>query len=263
MFTTETKTQYFKGLLYGRPGTGKTYSARTIPNLDATLIISAESGLLTLRDIKVEVWPVELWEDRTKTADKPNGTGRPTIHEVIQTLMNPAYHDRRAEMKQPPLETIFIDSATELAKKCMEDVLVERGIVMEARNKVMNNIFEGQMTLEEWGVTKPRIDRMFRTFRDMPYNIIFTALEHSMQSEETHLAKTMPLMYPQSLSETIPGYFDEVFHTRQGENAEKQIVRWWECVDDGTVIAKDRLGVFERNIQPNWAQVFNAIKGAR
>jgi hypothetical protein len=250
MFTTDEKAKFFKGLVFGRPGVGKTHSAKTLPNHPGVLIISAEGGLLPLRKVNIEVWEIKNWKE---------------LMEAQQLLLNPDYHkvQRPESLKQPPLETIFIDSATELSKKCMEEVLIERVGVMAQRGKTLGTIFDDQLTLEDWGVIKPRIDRMFRCFRDMEFNVIFTALEHEVKDNASGLVKLGPLMYPQSMSEQVPGYFDEVFHACQAENAEKNIVRWWETTDDGKTMAKDRLGIFPRQIAPDWAQVFNAIAGGK
>lgn len=244
-FTNEEAILHFKGLAYGRPGVGKTHSALTIPNSQSVVVISAEAGLLPLRKAKLEVWEIENWKD---------------VNDSVEFLKGEKLAEDRQKRKLPPLETVFIDSATELTKKAIEHVLRERDVVVKARGKDLNTIFEDQMTLEDWGVAKGRIDRMFRAFRDLSFNIIFTALEHSMQSMDDKVIKKMPLMYPQSLSEQIPGYFDEVFHMQQGEKDEK-IVRWWDTVDDGTCVAKDRLGVFKKQILPDWSQVFKAMKG--
>ena len=250
MFTSDEKAKYFKGMIYGPPGYGKTYSVKTIPNPAATLIISAESGLLTLRDMKipVEVWQVDSWK-QTNT--------------ILATLARKDLNELRAKRKQPPLETVFIDSGTELTKKCQDAILIERKDLMAARGKELNTIYKDQITQEDWGVIKGRIDRMFRTFRDLPFNVICTALQHAVISEESKTKMLAPLMFPQTLSEQIPGYFDEVFHVCQAEDEQKQTIRWWETVSDGTKYAKDRLGIFPKTINPDWGQVFNALKGGK
>ena len=246
-FTDELETMYVKCLLYSQPGMGKTYSVKTIPNPKSTVIISAEGGLLSVRKAKIEVWEVEKWSDLT---------------EIVEFLNSPELPTYRKSKNLDPLETLFLDSSTELTKKCCEGVLKERGVILEKRGKALDTMFADQMTIEDWGVAKGRVDRMFRVFRDMPYNIIFTALEHSHQSSETKTDKAMPLMYPQSLSEQIPGYFDEVFRMKQAEQDGKT-VRWWETVDDGRQIAKDRLGTLDKHIMPDWSVIFNEIKGAK
>jgi hypothetical protein len=194
--------------------------------------------LLSIRDIRVRGLTIDKWGD-------------------IDTISN-ILKDPEATKKY---DTLFIDSATELARKCCENVLEQRIGIVAARGKSLDTIFEDQMTLEDWGVVKGRIDRMFRMFRDMPFNVVFTALEHNKTEKETGMDKAMPLLYPQSMSEQVPGYFDEVYRMKQAANKEGAIIRWWETIDDGKQMAKSRLNVFGKEIKPDWTQIFNVIKG--
>lgn len=248
MFTTDERNKHFKGLLYGRPGTGKTYSVRTIPNPSSVIFIAAEPGTLTIRDYKLALWEVAVWKD---------------FEDMYQELMSKDYHDKRAKNGHPPLETIFIDSLTEITKKAVDHVLKERDDVMAQRGKVKTTIFEDQMTIEEWGVVKPRIERMIRAFRDLPYNVIFTALEDNVKDKDGAMTVTA-LMSPKSLSLEIPGLFDEVFHSDQViDESNKTITRWWDTVDAGTIRAKDRSSSLPPKMVQDWGKVFDAINNSK
>lgn len=45
------KEQGIKAILYGQSGTGKTYSIVTLPEKENTLILSAEAGLMSIKDV--------------------------------------------------------------------------------------------------------------------------------------------------------------------------------------------------------------------
>src|SRR5664279_4519692 len=58
--TKDMQIDYAKVVVYGPPGAGKTTFGATFPD---TLILSAESGLLSVRDQDIDVWEVGTWED--------------------------------------------------------------------------------------------------------------------------------------------------------------------------------------------------------
>ena len=85
------KAQGLKVLVHGPAGSGKTVLCSTTGALDKTLIISAEAGLLSLRDFDIQVAEVSTLED---------------LREVYKTLKNDDH----------PFEWICLDSISEIAE---------------------------------------------------------------------------------------------------------------------------------------------------
>ena len=48
---------------------------------------------------------------------------------------------------------------------------------------------------------------------------------------------------------------------KQSLDENQNIKRWWETFDDGTQMAKDRTGNLNKQIAPDWGEIFNALKG--
>jgi hypothetical protein len=85
-----------KVLVHGKAGAGKTTLAATTGDLDATLVVSAEAGLLSLR--RFDIRAVEV----TSLAELAN---------VHQTLAAGGH----------PFRWVVLDSITELAEKCLHE----------------------------------------------------------------------------------------------------------------------------------------------
>src|SRR5660397_278628 len=58
--TKDMQIDYAKVVVYGPPGAGKTTFGATFPD---ALILSAESGLLSIRDKDIDTWTIDKWED--------------------------------------------------------------------------------------------------------------------------------------------------------------------------------------------------------
>lgn len=235
IFTNDNSATYINALLYGEPGTGKTYSASTLPG--KTLIISAEAGLKTLRAFEIETWEVEGWED---------------FEEAIAYL--------KREKENLGFDNVFIDSLTEMTKICADHILGERVAIYQARKQNTKVMFHDQKTLEDYGLAKGRIDRICRAFRDLPYNIFFTALCNSQKDELRGGIKHLPLVTPSSLAMDLPGIFDHVMLSKTDTDEEGNQLFWWETSNSERVMAKDRSGELAPQIKPDWKIVFDAYK---
>ena len=235
ILTSDAESTYTNALVYGQPGTGKTYSARTLPG--KTIIISAESGLKSLRDTDIEAWEVESWKD---------------FEDAIDYLLKSNDETNR-------IDNIFVDSLTEMSKICIDHILEERISVYQARQKNMATIFKDQRTLEDYGIAKGRIDRTIRSFRDLRYNVLFSALSKIEKDQLRGTSKAMPMIDPSSMAESLPGIFDCVLHSRSDER-DGEVIFWWETMNTEKWFAKDRSGNLDPQIPQDWNIILNAFK---
>jgi len=223
--TTVLQSAKIKALLIGKSKTGKTSTALTL-NPETTLILSAESGLLPLAKKNFAVWEIECFDD---------------MIESYKRLLDP-------EM-QKKFKVIFVDSLTEINELAKEQILkVDRPGV--GKNKDM-------MTIQDYGVLQTRMIGLVRKYRDLPYHIIFTALEDNVKDEQTG-----GISYVASLNgkfgTNVAGYFDEVFRMETKQEGDK-VTRYFFTAKIEKTITGDRSGALETFEEPSWSVVFNKI----
>lgn len=225
-----------KALIYGQSGVGKTYSALTL-DPKRTLIISAESGLLSLRGKEFEVWELESWGD---------------LMEAYKQLILPE------NVKK--YDTIFIDSLTEI------DELGKEQIVKQDRpnlkGKDIGKVYDDMMTLQDYGLLATRMTRFIRAYRDLEYNIIFTSLELEKKNDVTGAITLVPSISGK-LSLNLAGYFDEVFNMITKKEPENKVGRYFITANIEKTIAKDRSGALDLMEAPDWTKIINKIKGGK
>jgi phage nucleotide-binding protein len=167
-----------KCLIYGSAGVGKTTLAATL-DPSKTLVVSFESGLLSLTDETDEIQYVEV-----KTLNE--------LKEVYSELLEPDMQER--------FDNIFIDSLTEISELVLATVKSDPAI------------YKGmQDNMKLYMVTQEEMVKIAKAFRDLQgYNIFMTALADTklMNMKEVSL----PAMVGQKLGTKLLSLFDFIFY---------------------------------------------------
>lgn len=208
-----------KVLAYGRAGTGKTTLCASAPS---PFIISAESGLLSLRRVKIPAAIINSYSD-----------------------MQEAFVWVRDKAKGYGLKTICLDSVTEIAEQVLS--------VEKAKTS------HGQ---QAYGGLIDEMIPLIKGFRDLPYfNVVFTAKETTVKNDVTGVVSRGPKMPGRTLGPELPYLFDEVFHTNRDANPDGTEYYYLRTRPDFMTEAKDRSGALDEFEYPNLTNIFNKIAG--
>jgi phage nucleotide-binding protein len=173
---------YFNMLVYGDPGVGKTVlcgSAAEVPEMAPVLFIDVEGGTFSLRAFypDIDVVRVESMKDMQKVYDE--------------------LYRGTSEYK-----TVVLDSLTEIQKfsmgKIMEDVVAKE----PDRDPDIPSV-------REWGKNIEQTRKIVRGFRDLPMNVIFTALANSDKDQKTGKTTVRPYLSGK-LANEVAGFMDIV-----------------------------------------------------
>lgn len=229
--TSNLHEQFIKALFYGPPGGGKTTLGGSAALCVKTLIISAESGLLSLQNLK-------------------DASGNiPDIDYVqIKNMadMEAAYHFLKNEKHE--YKAVVIDSLTEI-QRVAKDAIMEEAKVQT-------------MEIRSWGQLASKLERLVRSFRDLPMHLIITALEDAETDKLTGEVKVWPALQG-SVQKQLPAYFDLVayaFSRETGEGAERRTVHGLLTQNSGKYVAKDRSGKLPKIIDdPSFEKICSYI----
>ncbi len=170
------KQTFINYIVYGESGVGKTSLVKQFPS-ESVLVISAEDGLLSVKDHSVDYVNVKSLAD---------------VKEVLANLVEERH------------KYIYIDSITELSqnhflflKKKYEDYAASRGKSVET------------YAMKIWGDFGNDFSEVFKELRRMQKTVIALALEKEKENEIGQ--KTyMPDIYGKT-AERIIAWFDECF----------------------------------------------------
>ena len=206
-----------KALVYGKSGVGKTYLARTAP---APIILSAEAGVLSLRDVAIPMIQIKTVQDLTEA------------HLWLQNS---------TEAKQ--FATVYIDSISEIG----EVVLANAKAQVKDPRQAYGELIEKMMA-------------MIRAYRDLPgFNVVMVAKQEPVKDELTGIVQYGPSMPGAKLGQQLPYLFDEVFRLGIGKTPQGVEYRFLQTAPDLQFDAKDRSGRLDAVEQPNLGFIFNKI----
>lgn len=217
--TKEIKPTKINALIYAPSGYGKTTLAKTLSG--KTLVISLESGLLSLKDYDIDYIEVEgrLPDDKLSH-----------LSEVISFAIKSDY------------DNIFIDSLTEIAQTFLDS----------AKKEYPDN----KHTMLRFGRYNERLVQFIKYTRDLNKNVFYTSLE-KVDKDEVGRRYHVPDLIG-AIATKSPAYFDMVFSIIIHENEdEKQRRILTQPVDN--YICKDRSGKLDAYEEPDLSKILNKI----
>lgn len=224
-----------KTLVYGGSGMGKTMLMATMPK---PLLISAESGLLSLRKPNLE---------------RVFGPGKPHIDYDVKVIkvrnvqeLTEAHSWCAANAYSAGFRSIGMDSISEI----MEQVLINaKAQVKDPRQAYGELIDKGQA--------------LVRAFRDLPgLNICVAAKMEPMKDEFTGVVKYGPSVPGSKLGPSLPYFFDEVFRIGVNKDQAGKEFRFLQTQPDLQHEAKDRSGMLAPMEFPHLGSVFSKVLAA-
>lgn len=212
-----------KVLLYGASGSGKTRMAATFPD---PIFLDLEGGLRTTLQVKsVLRYPANPHEDITD------------LEQVKK------FYSLVRGQKDPPFQTIVIDSLNELQNLILKNVL---------KRFDANRQYEDQPTISDYGKIIRDFTTIIKLFIKLPFHVVFTAVETPREFSEQQVfpqfigKKTGPEV--QRLLEMI-GY---VFVQTGADGSPEHLVSFH---GSPLWVAKDRMGIVDSEIPNDYEEM--------
>ena len=216
--TKDVHTNGVKLLVYGQAGAGKTSLIPTLPN---PIVLSAEGGLLSIRDANIPYIEVSSMSD---------------IQEAYEWLT------KSEDAKK--FDSVALDSISEIGEVVLN---YERKQTKDPR--------------QAYGAMAEQVSDLIRAFRDLSgKNVYFSAKLDKSQDEMGRMLYA-PSMPGNKTGQSLPFFFDEVLALRIEKDADGNIQRALMCESDGLWVAKDRSGKLSAWEAPDLGAIITKIGG--
>ena len=231
-----------KAILHGEAGSGKTYSISTIPEPESVLILSAEAGLMSIRD---------------------NAKGMDVI--VIKKIddLREAFEFLRSDEKAKKYKTVVLDSLSEIAQQVLTAERGGKGLEFSSVGNSMaaTKAVDGRAV---YGNMAERVINLIKAFRDLEgMNVILICQQVRIQDESGRMYYG-PSMPGKQVGPAIPYLTDLVFALRIRPNPETgELERMFQTskLANEMYESKTRRGALDMMEPPHWGNIFNKING--
>ena len=208
-----------KLLVYGQAGAGKT---SLIPTLPSPVVLSAEGGLLSIKDANLPYIEIASIED---------------LHEAYKWV---------TESKEAAgFESVALDSISEIAEVVLN---YERKATKDPR--------------QAYGAMQEQMQDIIRSFRDLSGKHVYFSAKMEKSTDEMGKIMYAPSMPGNKLGQQLPYFFDEVLALRVEKDANGDTQRALMCDSDGAWSAKDRSGKLSTWEAPDLGEIIKKIGGA-
>lgn len=207
-----------KFLVYGNSGVGKT---SLIPTLPSPIVLSAEGGLLSIKDSNL-----------------------PFIEIASMTDLQEAYKWLLESDEAKQYQSVALDSISEIGEVVLNH---ERKLTKDPR--------------QAYGAMQEQITDIIRAFRDLPSKHVYFTAKCEKAQDETGRMLYAPAMPGNKTGQSLPYFFDEVLALRVEKDVDGITQRALMCDTDGLWQAKDRSGKLDAWEAPDLGLIIEKIMG--
>lgn len=231
-------------LIYGEPGIGKTVlcgSTTEVASCKKVLVLDVEGGTESLRRTYPDVEVVRI-------------VSYPQMMAVFDDLQSGQF---------PEFKTVVLDSLTEIQKLSMYEIMLDVVRREPGRDPDIPSV-------REWGKNIEQIRKLVRAFRDLPMNVLFTALAVSDKNQKTGVVTKKPALSGKMANE-VAGFLDIVLYMYvkeipdpdEPEGTDKRInARLLLTGATEEYVAKDRTGKLPLVVMnPTMSSLYELIDG--
>lgn len=210
-----------KILVYGRSGMGKTRLCATMPN---PVILSAESGLLSLREYDLPYWQIN------------------SVNDLME-----AFNWCQGSQEARQFQSICLDSLTEIAEQVLHNAKQQAKDPRQAYGELLTQMID-----------------TVKKFRDLAgFHVYFSAKQAMNKDDVTGRSMYGPSMPGTKVGPELPYLFDEVFQIDKAKDgATGQEYHYLRTQPDFQVDAKDRSGALDAFEYPDLGNVVSKIVSA-